>query len=289
MADDSAKRNNLQKTTGGQSKNQGGASRSDKLRIALLRLAQTLQFSLHPDSVDDYLNNLLDLSDEQLTVAFTRAMRECEFFPRIAKLRELAGSAPAQQKQVESVEAQAAWNEVQRYISKHGVERLPVHVRSKGEPGKPGYVPSHQAPPPPLPARIEYALRRIGGLQALRGGDMDTAFPFLLRDFTAGFNEYPLTEEAKHPALPAAAKPALVGEVTEQTGPPVGFGDVMKKVVEMSESKGMPEHERKLQQAREGPRRVSPPIQLTKEQIEARRPAEQAECERVRKAMEDAS
>lgn len=217
-----------------------------------------------------YVENLNDLPALQLRQAFARAPKECEKFPSVVELRRLAtgGTKPER-----SVEAQAAWDEVMRYVKQHGVERMPVYVRGKG-----------LMDPPALSPEIEYALRRIGGLQALRGPDMDTAFPFLMRDFCAAFIEAPVADlmgllpepQVRQQVLP----PAPMGEV-------VSFPDVMKQVSDMSKSKGMPEHERKLQASRERPRLVTPPIVLTKEQIEQRRAAERAESERVRREMEE--
>lgn len=167
--------NNDSKTTSGQP----GDSWKSTLLKNVVRLAAAWNEPMPEARQAMYVENLMDLDRSSLEQAFRRAVQEGEKFPSIADLRKLAAGEMKQ-----SVEAMAAWDAVQRYVREYGVERMPVYVRGKG-----------LVDPPPLPARIEYALRRIGGLQALRAGGQDEAFPFLLRDFCAAFAEAPVAEE----------------------------------------------------------------------------------------------
>jgi hypothetical protein len=212
-----------------------------------------------------YVEDLRDLPRERLEQAFVRARRELVYFPQIAELRKLAGEGPVEEKRLESVGANAAWEEVLVYVEKHGTDSMPVYVRGKG-----------LVPPPPLPPRTVYALRRIGGLMALRDLAEDK-FPFLLRDFVAGWNEFPLAADQPAALTPAPALALRPGpEEIAAKGEPVSFGEVMKQAGEVI--KAMPEV--KDTKPKISPRFVSPALQLTREQIEQRKAAERAEIER---------
>ena len=47
--------------------------------------------------------------------------------------------------------------------------------------------------PPALPSRIEYALRRIGGLRGLNQVTADSR-PFMYKDFCGAYNQAPIAE-----------------------------------------------------------------------------------------------
>jgi len=76
----------------------------------------------------------------------------------------------------------AAWIYVNNYLYQWGVDRLPLYSGGK------------QIALPPLSPRIEYALRRIGGLQALHQMDI-SKMPFIYRDFCEAYNLAPLAEQ----------------------------------------------------------------------------------------------
>ena len=70
-------------------------------------LAEAMGENLSPARLTIYAADLADLNHSQLEVAFARARRELKFFPKIAELRDLAGVAA---KDTRNVEAEAAWN-----------------------------------------------------------------------------------------------------------------------------------------------------------------------------------
>ncbi|MGB8781814.1 MAG: hypothetical protein WCD02_01775, partial [Terriglobales bacterium] len=115
-------------------------------------LGEAMGETVSPERMKIYAGDLADLDRSQLEVAFTRARRELKFFPRISELRDLAGVAA---KDVRNVETEAAWKFVNDYLRKWGVDLMPIYSGGK------------RIEAPALPPRIAYALRRIGGLCGL--------------------------------------------------------------------------------------------------------------------------
>lgn len=199
-----------------------------------------------------YVERLSDLQPDQLREAFQRAGDELTKMPSVAELRALAGEATG--KQAEDVEAMAAWDQAERYLRKWGVDLLPLGREHA----------------PLLPPRIDYALRRIGGLRGLNQITEERR-AFMMRDFMQGFKDATVAEAKGLLALPPPALKQQVLPPAHEGETPVSFPDVMKQVAEISQAKGMPEHERKMQELRERRPGVTPALHLTKEQIEARR------------------
>jgi hypothetical protein len=125
-----------------------------------------------------YAEDLSEVERPQLEIAFGRARRELKFFPKISELRELAGAKP---EDARKVEADAAWNYALDYLRKWGVDRMPLYSRGK------------RIDPPALPPRIEYALRRIGGLWGLNQITAESR-PFVQKDFTEAYQQAPIAE-----------------------------------------------------------------------------------------------
>ncbi len=125
-----------------------------------------------------YAGALADVPQDRLDVAFQRALRELTFFPKVAELRHFAALNSEDQKKVE---ANAAWDYVNEYLRKWGVDLLPDYTGGK------------VTTPPPLDARTDYALRRIGGLRALNQVDVDK-MPYMYRDFCEAYALAPVAE-----------------------------------------------------------------------------------------------
>jgi hypothetical protein len=151
-----------------------------------------------------YARDLADVPRDRLSVAFQRARRERTFFPKVAELRNLAVSSSEDEKKVE---ANAAWKYVNEYLRKWGVDLLPLF--SGG-----GKV----ATAPPLDARIDFALRRIGGLRALNQVDADK-MPFMYRDFCEAYALAPVAELMALPLQQQFGKDKLLGSVKQLTEP----------------------------------------------------------------------
>jgi hypothetical protein len=142
-------------------------------------LAEALGEVVTPQRLQIYGADLsADLSQDQLRLALTRSRRECRFFPKIAELREFAGGSMEDHGKVET---EAAWVFAMNYLRRWGVERLPLYQSGK------------RVEAPQLPARIEYAVRRIGGLRGLNQITEESR-PFMFKDFCEAYRQAPIAE-----------------------------------------------------------------------------------------------
>jgi hypothetical protein len=141
-------------------------------------LAEAMGEAMTPARLKIYAGDLSDLNRPQLEVAFARARRELRFFPKIAELRELAGVAA---KDRHNVEGEAGWKWANDYLRKWGVDLMPLWSNGK------------RIDAPAIPPRIEYALRRIGGLSGLNQITADSR-PFMFRDFCEAYNLAPIAD-----------------------------------------------------------------------------------------------
>ena len=149
-----------------------------------------------------YAADLADLNRMQLEIAFAQARRELKFFPKIAELRELAGAKVAD---AQKVEAEAAWKFAGDYLRKWGVDLLPL------------YSGGNIIEAPALPARIEYAMRRIGGLRGLNGVT-DESRPFMFKDFVEAYNLAPMAESLAPQLAETFCDRKLLGKARQLTG-----------------------------------------------------------------------
>ncbi len=142
-------------------------------------LAEAFGEQLTLERVEIYARALCDIPREHLQIAFQRALRERTWFPKVAELRELAGTALPEEKK--KAEANAAWNQVNEYLRKWGVDLWPIYSGGK------------VITPPALEPRLEYALRKIGGLWRLNQVT-DESYPFVYRDFCEAYNLAPVAD-----------------------------------------------------------------------------------------------
>ena len=153
-------------------------------------LAEAFGESITCERLKIYAGDLADIGHGPLENAFMRARQECRFFPKIAELRDFAVGKP---EDLAKVEAEAAFEFTLNYLREWGVDLSP---RFQG--GEWQYAPA-------LPARVEYALRRIGGLRGLNNLTYE-ARPFAFKEFVEAFKLAPLSEQIcprLHTALPA--------------------------------------------------------------------------------------
>ena len=116
---------------------------------------------------------------EALSAAVREVMRnDTEWFPSVKAIRERAGLKKEHRL---AVEAEEAWESVQRYLRKWGVDGLPS--RSGGK--------SHY--PPSLPPPIDYAVRLVGGLWAINQVNAN-ALPFMRKAFAEAYRLAPLAD-----------------------------------------------------------------------------------------------
>jgi hypothetical protein len=148
-------------------------------------LAEAFAEPLTEERMEIYVRALADIAQDRLRISFQRALRELTWFPKVAELRNLAGATPEEtNKEAEQkLEADAAWAYVNDYLRKWGVDQLPLY--STG---------GQSTQPPPLDPRADYALRRIGGFQALHQMDINR-MPFVYRDFCEAYLQAPLAQQ----------------------------------------------------------------------------------------------
>ena len=199
----------------------------------LTALAEGFGETITDERMEIYARALDDIPQDRLGIAFQRVLRELTFFPKVAELRTLAVPSSEDQKKIE---ANAAWDYVNEYLRKWGVDLLPLYSSGK------------ITTPPPLDAKADYALRRIGGLRALNQVDIDK-MPFMHRDFCEA---YALASVAESMALP----------LRQQFG-----GEALQGSVKMlTEAKSMECHTEQS-----GERKDAPPVQRTDEWYAKRR------------------
>jgi hypothetical protein len=195
-------------------------------------LAEAFGERLTHERMEIYAGALADIPQDRLCVSFQRALRELTFFPKVAELRTLALKSEDEEK----VEADAAWNYVNEYLRKWGVDLLPLYSGGK------------VTTPPPLDARTDYALRRIGGLLALNQVDVDKR-PFMYRDFCEAYALAPVAERMALPLREQFGNGRLQGNIKQLT-----------KATSMKRRTDQPE-----------PQKVAPPVQRTEEWYAKRR------------------
>jgi hypothetical protein len=177
-----------------------GQSRAERLgwiidQLSLAAVAKGQVFP--PERLRINAEDLIDIPQDRLALAFSRARRELDYAPGVAEIRRLAS---ADEKSSESVEAQAAWNYVNEYLRKWGVDRMPI--RSGGQ-----WITA-----PPLEPRLEYAVRQIGGLWRLNQVT-DENYAFMFRDFCAAYSLAPVAELMAPQILEQFGDRKLVGNV----------------------------------------------------------------------------
>jgi hypothetical protein len=122
-------------------------------------------------------------SPEAIEWAFREWRLQSPFFPSVADIVELVSRwhGGVGREDEEKVEANAAWNYVNEYLRKWGVDLLPLYSNGK------------VTTPPALDARSDYALRRIGGLRAVNQVEFDKV-PFMYRDFCEAYRLAPIAD-----------------------------------------------------------------------------------------------
>jgi hypothetical protein len=151
------------------------------------------------ERMEIYARALEDIPKDRLNLAFLRALQERTFFPKVAELRALALASSDEGKKVE---ANAAWDYVNQYLRKWGVDLFPLYSNGK------------VITPPPLDARTDYALRRIGGLRALNQVDVDKV-PFMYRDFCEAYTLAPVADLLAQPLQQQFGEDKLQGNVKQ--------------------------------------------------------------------------
>jgi hypothetical protein len=152
---------------------------------ALTLLAESRGIVLSQPRLELYLEDLADLPVEPLLQAIERWRREgSPFFPQVPELRALVNPQPN-----EDTEAEAAWMQLERFVSRHYHPDLGIHgVWSGG---------TYQAPPL-LDRRSETAMRAVGGAArvwwAITLEDDQTQYGWVKKEFIAAWKRAPAVE-----------------------------------------------------------------------------------------------
>jgi hypothetical protein len=154
-----------------------------KLAVEINLTAQNSKSEVQKELFAEFARVFEHVSPEVIEWAFREWRMKSSYFPGVADIGKLiqerqGGIGSDDEKKIE---ADAAWAYVNDYLRKWGVDLLPI--RSGGK----------EILPPPLDARVEYSLRRIGGLQALNQMDVNR-MPFMYRDFCEAYTQAPLAE-----------------------------------------------------------------------------------------------
>jgi hypothetical protein len=142
----------------------------------LVALAEVFKEPLTSECLAMYVESLADLSGDQIKLCIGRAVRELEWFPKPAKLREFVGAEGSTSNQ--DAEARKAWDLVTSFASKW-VQTDPEgnYVITRGV---------RSSEPPTLSDRILDTVRRTGGWKVYMRMTQED-FPFVQKRF---FEEY---------------------------------------------------------------------------------------------------
>jgi hypothetical protein len=244
-------------------------------QLSLVALAKGQTYS--PERLRINAEDLSDLPREALASAFHRARRELNFMPQVSEIRRLAGADPATQLDGEK---RAAWDVLIKFVEKYVGCDAEEHFgpeygsHSAFGPYDDHGVPKHPATYPQLPPRILDCVRRTGGWKQYKRMTEDD-HPFQQKRFFEEYENWEATEISL-PTLAAClqipeAKIKLLAkpmDAPRRTPPPDGAHAKLQIVSGRN--------------AR--PSLNIPTIQLTPEQITARRAEELAEIEKYKEA-----
>ena len=161
----------------------------------LVALAEVLKESLTPESLAMYVESLADLSDDQIRRGVGRAVRELEWFPKPAKLRELAGAEGSVIDQ--DARAREAWDSMIHFVDKY-----------VGNDVYGNFGPEHGWYPKTFPdpgQKISDTVRRTGGWRTYKCMSKED-FPFTQKRF--------LEEYAAWPAVAQISSTKLLPQIT---------------------------------------------------------------------------
>ncbi len=192
----------------------------------LAALAECFGTALTSARLALYTTHLADIEPAVLEAAIEKAALVCEYFPAIARLRELAGMGG---EDAGEAEALAAWAAIDTHVRRHGIEgriyRGPAkpdcttcegtgRVRVKGllDVNAPCDCRERVAAPV-IPDRVMIAVQLIGGLERIesaRGeyGKPTRDFGFIRKEFLAAYGCAPAAARA-YRALASGSVPLL--------------------------------------------------------------------------------
>ena len=98
------------------------------LTQGLLRLQKYFLIELKDEVLEIYIEELSRYNPEQLQIIFSRVIRKCKFFPRIAEIEELAGNAGSKQIAQQTSRAHEAFEEACSMMRKIGSYRTPDFI-----------------------------------------------------------------------------------------------------------------------------------------------------------------
>ena len=125
--------------------------------------------------LDVYYTGLSDIPLTNLEVGFQRSLRECEWFPSVAQIRQRCG-------QNRQVRGEAAWDVLRQILDNYWHPDIGFYD-SKGQ--------KTDGPPALMTPAMQYAVRQCGGILRLWNSS-DEDLPFIRRDFLQAFERFDL-------------------------------------------------------------------------------------------------
>jgi hypothetical protein len=168
----------------------------------LVALAEVVREPLTPESLAMYVESLADLSDDQILLGVGRAVRELEWFPKPAKLRELAGAEGSVTDQ--DARAREAWDSMIQFVAKY-----------VGNDVYGNYGPEHGWYPKTFPdpgQKISDTVRRTGGWRTYKCMTKED-FPFTQKRFLEEYAAWTAVEQiSSTKSLPQITRLQLVSK-----------------------------------------------------------------------------
>ena len=148
---------------------------TESLAWWLAALAEAYAIKLTPERAKIYRQAVEgELTVEQLNHACKLSLRNCKYFPTVS---EILGAVKSETKDQGKLEADQAWDSLQRHLAKYGADRMPL------------YASGEVIHPPALDPATEYAARQCGGLGYL-GRVSEEQYHWARKDFVAHYARY---------------------------------------------------------------------------------------------------
>lgn len=170
------------------------AARRDRIAEMVTATVEAMGAELSAPALNLFVEDLAELPDDAVLCALTRCRREIRGkngFPPVLTIADVFDRAGvASEGQVEDSECRAAWDVVQRYVTRHVVRNPEGVYEERDFVGNRGRVPR-----PELVQRIRDTVRRVGGWQAVVNPSPDD-YPHVQRRFYEEYRAWAATEYA---------------------------------------------------------------------------------------------
>lgn len=154
-----------------------------------------------PEALEFMAEGLADLPADGLKRAATRARNSCRWMPTVAELRDFAGCSEASIADAERAAEIAAWDQAQAWVRRYRERLRNITTGQLGWTDASDYLWLNAADRPtpirPLPARVEEALRRVGGPDAIQSAWRTDAEVWLRKSFCEAYRLSAAIQDAR--------------------------------------------------------------------------------------------